>query len=284
MVEIPSFNKSQLLTQALTHRSYFNEHPDEGKDNERLEFLGDAVLKFVIALLLYQRYPEMREGELTRLRSALENNTYQLANFAKQLNLDQLIRLGKGAELEGNRQNKELLGDVFEAFIAAYLLDTNLDSLINFLNPLLIPIADKLANNSHVKTNIKGELQEWALENIGENPEYVIVEEYGLQHAKNFKAEVRIKGKVYGIGKGKSKKIAEKKAAEMALEQISDHKFESIGLEQKQNNQDKFSHLKLNILKKISQQMNRNICDNCSDPSYCLAHNICLHKSEIINN
>jgi ribonuclease-3 len=279
MVEIPKFNDSRLLTQALTHRSYSNEHPEEGEDNERLEFLGDAILNFVIAMLLYERYPSLSEGELTRLRSILQNNTHQLANFAKQLKLDQLIRLGKGADLEGNRQNKELLGDVFEALIGAYFLDTNLESLVNFLQPLLIPIADKLANNSQIKINIKGELQEWSLANLKENPEYFIVEETGLDHAKMFKAEVRIKGKVYGTGKGKSKKIAETKAAQNALENIKNNKIESINLQNKQSNQDEFSNLKLNILKKISQQMNKKICDNCSDPSYCLAHNTCLHQS-----
>ncbi len=283
MVEIPKFNDSRLLTQALTHRSYSNEHPEEGEDNERLEFLGDAILNFVIAMLLYERYPHLREGELSRLRSILQNNTRQLAHFAKQLKLDQLIRLGKGADLEGNRQNKELLGDVFEALIGAYFLDTNLESLVNFLRPLLIPIADKLANNSQIKMNIKGELQEWCLANMKENPEYFIVEETGLEHAKIFKAEVRIKGKVYGIGKGKNKKMAETQAAQNALDNIKNNQVEQIKVQSEETNQDQITSLKLNILKKISQQMNKKICDNCSDPSYCLAHNTCLHQLTINN-
>lgn len=277
MVELPKFKNPRLLNQALTHRSYFNEHPEEGEDNERLEFLGDAVLKFVMAKLLYQRYPHLREGDLTRLRASLENNKYQLAEFAKHLKLDVLIRLGKGAELEGNRENPELLGDVFEAFIAAYFLDTDIDRVCDFLNPLLIPIADQLSTKSSIKTNLKGQFQEWALSNLGENPEYFIINESGLDHAKVFTAEVKIKNKSYGIGKGKSKKIAEKNAAEMALRNVlnQQEKKERESTAKKQPEND-FSSLKLNILKEISRQMNKDICDSCKDPSFCLTHNTCV--------
>jgi ribonuclease-3 len=275
---IPKFKNPRLLDQALTHRSYFNEHPEQGEDNERLEFLGDALLKFIVAKLLYQLYPEMRQGELSQLRAALENNKNQLADFAKQLQLDILIRLGKGAELEGSRQNPELLRDVFEAFIAAYFLDSGLDKLSNFLTPLFIPVADRLSSKSSFKANLKGQLQAWALSNIGVNPEYIIVEESGLDHAKVFTAEVKIKNKTYGLGKGKSKKIAEKQAAEVALRSIyHEHKIQKSS-PQKQP-EDDLTSLKLNILKQISLQINKNICDDCKDPSFCLANNTCLRKS-----
>jgi ribonuclease-3 len=220
MIKIPKFKNSQLLNQALTHRSYFNEHPDECQDNERLEFLGDAVLKLVMSNLLYKLYPAMREGELTRLRAALENNRNQLADFAKQLKLDELMRLGKGANLEGNRQNPELLGDVFEAFIAAYYLDSGLNKVANFLEPLLISVAEEILSQTSLNVNFKGQFQEWALANLGSNPEYFIIDESGLDHDKIFTVEVRIKDKVYGIGKGKNKKNAEKNAAEIALQNI----------------------------------------------------------------
>ena len=278
MVQIPKFKNPRLLAQALTHRSYFNEHPQEGEDNERLEFLGNAVLKFVMAKLLYDRYPYMREGELTRLLTTLENNKNQLAELAKQLKLDQLIRLGKGAELEGNRQNPELVGAVLEAFIAAYFLDSGMDALYNFLEPLLIPAAEQFSTKSPVKVNLKGQFQEWALANLGENPEYFIVDESGLEHAKVFTAEVRVKDKVYGVGKGKSKKIAEKNAVEVALRNVNNPVKARLSKINKET-QDDISTIKLNILKQISRQMNKNICDNCSDPSYCLAHNTCLRKS-----
>jgi ribonuclease-3 len=278
MLEIPKFNNPRLLDQALTHRSYFNEHPEEGEDNERLEFLGDAVLKFVMAKLLYKRYPEMREGELTRLRAALENNRHQLADFAKQLKLDISMRLGKGAELEGNRQNPELLGDVFEAFIAAYFLDSGMDKLCDFFEPLLIPVADKLSSQSSLKANLKGQFQEWALSNLGENPEYIIIEESGLDHAKVFTAEVRVKNKTYGVGKGKSKKQAEKQAAEMALRNIYQEEKEEKSIPKTESKKD-LNSLKLNILKQIGRQMNKNICDDCQDPSFCLANNTCVLKN-----
>lgn len=278
MVEIPKFQNPHLLDQALTHRSYFNEHPEEGEDNERLEFLGDGILKFVMANLLYQRYPEMREGELTRLRSALENNKNQLAVFAKQLQLDILIKLGKGAESEGNRQNPDLLADVFEAFIAAYFLDSGIDKLCNFLDLLLIPVADKLSQKSTFKANLKGQFQEWALSNLGGNPEYIIIEESGLDHAKVFKAQVKVKNKIYGIGQGKSKKIAEKQAAEVALRNIyPDQEIDKVPNKKEYNND--LTSLKLNILKQIGRQMNKNICDDCIDASFCLANNTCLIKS-----
>lgn len=227
MIKFPKFKNSQLLNQALTHRSYFNEHPDECQDNERLEFLGDAVLKLVMSNLLYKLYPTMREGELTRLRAALENNRNQLADFAKQLKLDELMRLGKGADLEGNRQNPELLGDVFEAFIAAYYLDSGLNKVAKFLEPLLISVAEKVLNKSSLNVNLKGQFQEWALGNLGINPEYFIIDESGLDHDKIFTVEVKINDKVYGIGKGKSKKNAEKNAAEIALQNIHNNLLEN---------------------------------------------------------
>ena len=278
MVQLPTFKNPRLLAQALTHSSYFNEHPQEGEDNQRLEFLGNAILKFVIAKLLYDRYPYVREGELTRLFTTLENNKNQLVELAKQLKLDQLMRLGKGAELEGNRQNPELIGDVFASFIAAYLLDSGMDTLYGFLEPLLIPIAEQYFSRSSVKLNLKGQFQEWALANLGENPQYFIVDESGLEHAKVFTAEVRVKDNVYGVGKGKSKKIAEKNAVEVALRNINNPLPSSPSSTTKET-QDNINTIKLNILKQISRQMNKNICENCSDPSYCLAHNTCLRKS-----
>jgi ribonuclease-3 len=278
MVKIPKFKNPRLLDQALTHRSYFNEHPEEGEDNERLEFLGEALLKLVMAKLLYQRYPEMRQGELSRLRVALENNKNQFAEFAKQLQLDILIRLGKGAELEGNRQNPELLRGVFEAFIAAYFLDSGLDKVCDFLLPLFIPVADQLSHKSSLKGNLKGQLQAWALSHLGANPEYIIIKESGLEHDKIFTAEVKIKNKTYGTGKGKSKKIAEKQAAEVALRSIYNEQKIDKSSPPKKNEND-LTSLKLNILKQISLQMNKNICDDCQDPSFCLANNTCLKKS-----
>jgi len=134
--QLPTFQNTQLWETACTHRSYFNEHLEVEADNERLEFLGDAVLGFLVGKLLYQQYPQMREGELSRLRSRLVNNEHQLAQFALSLSLDQYLRLGKGAEKEGTRQNPEVLSDMFEAVIGAYFLDSGIEAVQAFIEPL----------------------------------------------------------------------------------------------------------------------------------------------------
>ena len=221
MPKIPSFKHPRLLNQALTHRSYHNEHPEKGEDNERLEFLGDAVLKFVIAKILYERYPQLREGELSRLRANLENNKHQLAELGNQLELGKLMLLGKGAAKEGGRKNPELLGDTFEAVIGAYFLDSGIEMAREFIEPLFIPLADELVNKSQVTINFKGKFQEWALANLSDIPVYRIIKETGLEHNKNFEAEVIVAGKVYGVGRGKSKKAAEKCAARAALQKVA---------------------------------------------------------------
>ncbi len=238
MTELPKFRNFELLRQALTHRSYYNEHPDEGQDNERLEFLGDCILKFIIGKFLYQSFPQMREGKLSNLRSILENNTYQLAEFANQLNLRKLMRLGKGAELQGGRTNPELLSDTFEAIIGAYFLDSGIESVCQFVEPLLSSAVDeficelrhnlehKYSIHNKYNINYKGSFQEWALAKFGENPQYSIIDEAREAHERIFTAEVRVANKLYGIGKGRKKKVAEKAAARNALQKIeADLKF-----------------------------------------------------------
>ncbi len=130
------FSDLRLLTRALTHRSYKNEHDDALEDNERLEFLGDAVLDFLVGAWLYNRYPELSEGKLTRLRSALVG-TEQLANFARKINLGAVILLGRGEEESGGRDRPSLLCAGFEALIGALYLDAGLEAVENFLKPML---------------------------------------------------------------------------------------------------------------------------------------------------
>jgi ribonuclease-3 len=217
--QLPNFHDLRLWETALTHRSYFNEHPDIEEDNERLEFLGDAVLGFLVGKLLYETYPQMREGELSRLRSRLVNNEHQLAQFALTLQLDQHLRLGKGAEKDGARQNPEVLSDTLEAVIGAYFLDSGLEAVETFIEPFFTSVAAEVTTSSELDQNYKGRLQEWALAYCGEIPRYFIVQETGEDHAKEFTAEVRISDKVYGVGVGESKKTAEKRAAKAALNQ-----------------------------------------------------------------
>ncbi|RMF24031.1 MAG: ribonuclease III [Cyanobacteria bacterium J083] len=222
---LPPIRDTKLLEQALTHRSYVNENPAAGEDNERLEFLGDAVLGFVVGELLYRRYSQLQEAELTRLRSRLVDET-QLGKLGKELNLGKLMRLGKGAEKDGGRENISLLNDTFEAIIGAYFLDAGIEAVKQYLEPIFLELAQSLINDgdSDAKKrqliDSKNLFQQWALANRGAHPQYYIIKESGPDHAKEFTAEVRVKGIFYGVGQGSRKQEAEKRAAESALKRL----------------------------------------------------------------
>jgi ribonuclease III len=217
---LPPFSNPALLQQALTHSSYINEHPEVQIHNERLEFLGDAILNFLSGEFLYKRYPDKPEGELTPLRSALVDEK-QLAQFAIALNLGSQLLLGKGAELEGGRQNANLLSSTFEAVIGAYYLDANSDiSIVRvYVQSLFENVIDSLSMVVPA-TNFKSRLQEWSLANGTGNPKYIILSHSGPDHAREFVAEVQIQGQTLGCGTGRSKQDAEKDAARYALEQL----------------------------------------------------------------
>ncbi len=204
-----------LLSRALTHRSYLNENKDAIEDNERLEFLGDAVLDFIVAEWLYNHYPEKPEGDLTRLRAALVY-TDQLASFAKTIDLGQALRLGHGEIQAGGRDRLTLLCDAFEALIGALYLQGGIDAVNNFMVPLLEEVVDDIFRN-HMDEDTKSRLQEWAQGNGYASPRYVLVREDGPDHAKTFEMEVRIGKKSFGRGMGSSKQSAEKAAAKEAL-------------------------------------------------------------------
>ena len=221
MRQLPIIKNETLRLNALTHRSYINEYPKAGEHNERLEFLGDAILGFVVGELLYKRYPDLSEAHLTRLRSNLVDEK-QLAKFANQLGIGDLMRLGKGADKEGGRQNPALLSDTFEAYIGAYFLESGIDAVRDFIHPLFRRVADSIVfqpSDAEPKNLVdaKGRFQQWTLANFVQNPEYFIIDESGPDHAKEFTAEVRVNGKVYGVGTGRRKQDAEKRAAEAAL-------------------------------------------------------------------
>lgn len=219
--KLPAFKNQELYNQALTHRSYVNENPTE-KDNERLEFLGDAVLGFLVGRLLYDRYPDVSEAQLTRLRSALVNEK-QLAELAQKLEIGKLIRLGRGAQRDGGRENPALLSDTFEAIVGAYYLDAEIEAVWDYIqawfsplaNKMVQPVSDRIGQPNLV--DCKNQFQQWALEKHQQNPQYRIVNESGLDHAKQFTAQVLVNGEVYGMGSGHRKQIAEKRAAEDAL-------------------------------------------------------------------
>lgn len=214
-----SFNDYLLLSRALTHRSYLNEHPEALEDNERLEFLGDAVLDFIVGAWLYNHYPEMAEGELTRMRSALVY-TDQLARFAKKINLGNALKLGKGESNGGGRERRGLLCDGFEALIGALYLDSGIDAVTKFIAPLLEEESEYVLNN--YKTNdSKSQFQEWAQSKGYPTPLYVTIGENGPDHSKEFEVVVKLDDKVYGSGMGNSKQSAAKAAAEDALRKIN---------------------------------------------------------------
>lgn len=216
----PKFQNSSLFIQAMTHKSYAREHPESGADNERLEFLGDAILTFLCGEFLFQRYPQKPEGELTPLRASLVDAT-QLGKFAAQLQLDQHLRLGRGVEGSGGRHNIRLLSSAFEALVGAYFLDqqSRIDAIRQFIFGLFESVVDVLADPTH-NINEKSSLQEWALAEVGTMPIYAIIAESGPDHAKQFTAVVRIGSQVYGQGVGRRKQDAEKAAAWSALQSL----------------------------------------------------------------
>lgn len=204
----------------MTHSSYANEHPQDGGDNERLEFLGDAALTYIAGEFLYHRYPDKPEGELTPLRAALVDET-QLAKFATALHIGQHLRLGKGTEMNGGRTNPNLLSSAFEALVGAYLIDTHSDieAVRTFVEPLFQQVVDQLVVTAPIG-NVKSRFQEWSLANFGENPHYEIINAVGPDHARTFTASVSIQNKCFGIGIGKRKQDAEKQAAADALHKL----------------------------------------------------------------
>jgi ribonuclease III len=209
------FSDFLLLSRALTHRSYLNEHPEALEDNERLEFLGDAVLDFLVGAWLYNRFPELPEGNLTRLRSALVR-TEQLAEFAEDIDLGGVILLGHGEEEAGGRERPTLLCGAFEALIGALYLDSGITAVQAFVAPMLEAAAGNILSD-HKDKDPKSQLQEWAQAQGFGTPSYQTVSATGPDHAKVFTIDVYIQGEKYGRGVGNSKQTAAKIAAASAL-------------------------------------------------------------------
>jgi ribonuclease III len=210
------FSNLSLLTRALTHRSYVNENPNSPEDNERLEFLGDAVLDFIVGAWVYNRFPEMPEGDLTKMRSAIVRND-QLAIFARHLKLGDALRLGRGEFATGGSHRDGLLGSTFEAVIGALYLDSGLGAVEAFVSPLLEESRQSVLTKIH---DPKSQLQEWAQAQKMSAPRYRTVSMTGPDHAKEFAVEVVIDERVLGAGRGTSKHIAQHAAANDALHSL----------------------------------------------------------------
>ena len=209
------FKDLLLLSRALTHRSFLNEHTEALEDNERLEYLGDAVLDFIVGVWLYHNYPEMAEGDLTRMRSALVH-TEQLAVFARKVKLGDAMRLGRGEVQAGGRNRSALLCDTFDAVVGALYLDSGVEAVNSFMHPLLQEASEDILVN-HKNEDPKSLLQEWAQSQGFQAPLYITRSAHGPDHSKIFELEVTIAGNVYGTGSGPSKSAAAKAAARMAL-------------------------------------------------------------------
>ncbi|HEY4690617.1 MAG TPA: ribonuclease III [Anaerolineae bacterium] len=219
MPSLPDFRDPSLLERALTHRSYLNEHPELAlEDNERLEFLGDAVLDFVTGAWLYNRFPELQEGRLTSLRAALVK-TETLARFAQQAGVNEHLRLGRGEAETGGRGRMSMLADAFEAVLGALYLDQGLAAVQAYLAQLLPEEVDRILA-SEADRDAKSTLQEWSQAERSITPRYRTIAEEGPDHAKLFTVEVRIGDEVVGRGAGASKQAAAQAAANDALKRL----------------------------------------------------------------
>jgi ribonuclease-3 len=218
------FENPTLLYTAFTHSSYVNEHRRKlFTDNERLEFLGDAVLELSVSQYLYQQYTTMSEGELTKLRAAIVCEP-SLVIFANELGYGKYVLLGKGEELTGGRERPALLADVFEAFIGALYLDQGLEPVISFLEQVIFPKVE-IGAFSHVM-DYKSQLQEVIQQKNNGMLNYEIVEEKGPAHNRTFVSRVMLNSKELGIGNGRSKKEAEQQAARIAIIALKDYEQE----------------------------------------------------------
>lgn len=208
----------RLIGRALTHRSYINEHPEALEDNERLEFLGDAVLDFVVGAWLYNHFPEMTEGEMTRLRAALVS-TDRLGEFGAQIKIGQALRMGNGEEESGGRRRLAMLCNAFEAVVGAVYLEAGVEAVQDFLDPLLLKAAEQIREGKGDQ-DPKSLLQEWVQARGLATPMYRIVSESGPDHSKYFQVEVIVGGKAVGRGEGRSKQAASKAAADEAMKRL----------------------------------------------------------------
>ncbi len=211
------FRNRDLLFEALTHRSYVNEHPDRPADNERLEFLGDAVIGLAVSEILMRLSPDAQEGHLTRKRAAVVNEA-ALARLAERLCIGTALRLGRGEDHLGGRTRPSLLADAVEAFLGALYLDAGLEVVLGIVQR---EMGEMLSEVSSIEpTDPKSLVQEVTQDRWGSTPRYALVSERGPDHEKEFEVEIYIDDRSFGRGVGKSKKAAEQQAAQEALRRL----------------------------------------------------------------
>lgn len=210
------FKNKDLLKNAFIHRSFLNEHTEEKlPHNERLEFLGDAVLGFIVSEHLFNSYPDHAEGDLTNFRSSIVN-ARTLALVGKKLDLGNFLLLSKGEEATGGRDRQYLLANTFEALLGAIYLDLGIESAKKLVQRELLPLLPEIISNKLYK-DFKSGFQELSQEKVNVTPTYKVTEEIGPDHDRSFKVGVFINEKMVGEGSGKSKQLAEQEAAKNAL-------------------------------------------------------------------
>ena len=214
------FTDLRLLQRALVHSSYAFEQTQAGQDNQTLEFLGDAVLDLVIGYILYKKYPQMREGELTRLRSALVNETH-LAIMAREIELGEFLSLGKGEDASNGRKKSSILSCGYEAVIGAIFEDTGYQTVCELIEKFFVPAIEEKKEELLI-ADAKSRLQEALQEKYNEGPSYEVEAEEGPSHQKLFTIVANFRGTVLGTGQAGSKKEAEQRAAAAALKKIED--------------------------------------------------------------
>ncbi len=213
-----TFSNPGLAVRALTHSSFTNESPGAGENYERLEFLGDAVLDYLAAYWLYHHFPELPEGDLTRMRSALVR-TETLAAFSQQLGLNRILRIGKGERLTGGQDRTTILCGVFEALIGAIALDRGVERTYVFLGPFFTRESDRIFDQ-FADSDCKSLFQEKAQAMFGVTPGYRVVEMTGPDHDRRYTIEVLVGEESYGVGTGNNKQAAAQDAARKALEKL----------------------------------------------------------------
>lgn len=211
--------QKDIYQTAFTHRSFLNEAGEKVSSNERLEFLGDSVLSFIISSKLYELRPQDTEGDLTNLRSYIVKTT-SLAQASKALNLGKYLRMSKGEELSGGRKNPQILANTYEAVLGAIFLDQGLEKAKGFIDETLLPLFEQELRIGPPK-DAKSLLQEISQNRFKQSPRYKVLETFGPDHAKKFRVGVSIQSNQIGEGEGFSKQVAEENAATEALNTLN---------------------------------------------------------------
>jgi len=210
------FKNVDFLVESLRHSSFVNENPETGiQDNERLEFLGDAVLNLIVGHLLMERYPDLKEGDLSRMRANLVNES-QLASIARKMDLGSHIQLGKGEIQSQGWDKNSILANTYEAVIAAVYLDGGFDGAFRIIGGAFSALMDSAARPS-ANCDYKSQIQELVQMKYQKIPDYTVVHERGPDHDKTFHVELKV-GEIQTKGVGKSKKAAEQDAARKGLD------------------------------------------------------------------